>query len=209
MYIDICIAGDVWYTKLLSYVGTDLAIVCYSVTSPQSLQDVGEKWIPEIRRYSSTLPFILVGLKVDERFDHQKASSTSRTSTERRSSFKKCGRQYGKPWWGQDAMLQEHIEEVQIVDKKLAKKVAKVQGAAAHMECSAKTNHCVDVLFENTVPRVLDEHLLKRKKKSSLVKKIGKLLHSHDSDKKDEDANIRTQSQYQKQWRVKIRNWQI
>ena len=124
--------------RLLSYVGTDLVVVCYSVTSPQSLQDVSEKWIPEVRRYSTTLPFILVGLKVDERSDHQRASQTSTTSTGSRDSFKNAVSstesldQDIMPW------LQEHIQEIQIVDKKLAKKVAKSEGTLAHIEVSAK-----------------------------------------------------------------------
>ena len=178
--------------RLLSYVGTDLVVVCYSVTSPQSLQDVSEKWIPEVRRYSTTLPFILVGLKVDERSDHQRASQTSTTSTGSRDSFKNAVSstesldQDIMPW------LQEHIQEIQIVDKKLAKKVAKSEGALAHIEVSAKTGQGVEFLFTNTLAKVLDEHVLKKKKRSSLVKKLGKLLNS--GKKEGEENNIETQS---------------
>ena len=172
--------------------GTDLVVVCYSVTSPQSLQDVSEKWIPEVRRYSTTLPFILVGLKVDERSNHQRASQTSTTSTGSRDSFKNAVSstesldQDIMPW------LQEHIQEIQIVDKKLAKKVAKSEGALAHIEVSAKTGQGVEFLFTNTLPKVLDEHVLKKKKRSSLVKKLGKLLNS--GKKEGEENNTETQS---------------
>ena len=90
------------------------------------------------------------------------------------------------PW------LQEHIQEIQIVDKKLAKKVAKSEGALAHIEVSAKTGQGVEFLFTDTLPKVLDEHVLKKKKRSSLVKKLGKLLNS--GKKEGEENNIETQS---------------
>ena len=91
------------------------------------------------------------------------------------------------PW------LQEHIEEVHIVDKKLAKKVARSEGALAHLECSAKTGQAVEFLFANTIPKVLNEQVLKKKKKSSsLVKKLGKLLQN--GKKEGDDGNIETQS---------------
>ena len=73
------------------------------------------------------------------RSDHQRASQTSTTSTGSRDSFKNAVSstesldQDIMPW------LQEHIQEIQIVDKKLAKKVAKSEGALAHIEVSAKT----------------------------------------------------------------------
>ena len=91
------------------------------------------------------------------------------------------------PW------LQEHIPEIQIVDKKLAKKVAKSEGALAHMEVSAKTGQGVEYLFTNTLPKVLHENVFRKKKKSSsLVKKLGKLLNN--GKKEGEDSNIDTQS---------------
>ncbi|XP_074630995.1 rho-related GTP-binding protein RhoU-like isoform X3 [Acropora palmata] len=38
--------------RQLCYPATDVFIVCFSVVSPTSFANVGDKWLPEIRRYS-------------------------------------------------------------------------------------------------------------------------------------------------------------
>ena len=131
---------------------------------------------------------------MDERYDHQRASQASTTSTGSRDSSR------GTPVDSTESLdedimpwLQEHTEEIHIVDKKLAKKVVKSEGALAHLECSAKTGQAVGFLFANTIPKVLNEQVLKKKKKSSsLVKKLGKLLNN--GKREGEDPNIETQS---------------
>lgn len=49
-------AGQEDYDRLrpLSYPQTDVFLVCFSVTSPASFENVKEKWFPEVRRY----PFV-------------------------------------------------------------------------------------------------------------------------------------------------------
>merc|ERR1712223_615898 len=44
-------------------------IVCFSVVSPSSLENVREKWVPEITKHCPKTPFLLVGLKTDLRED--------------------------------------------------------------------------------------------------------------------------------------------
>merc|ERR1711885_117608 len=46
-------AGQEDYDRLrpLSYPNTDVFIVCYSIISPTSLENVGNKWLPEIRHF--------------------------------------------------------------------------------------------------------------------------------------------------------------
>ncbi|KAJ3217362.1 GTP-binding protein Rho1 [Dinochytrium kinnereticum] len=53
----------------LSYDGADLWIVCFSVDSRQSLINVIEKWVPEVKYFAPSIPLILVGCKVDLRND--------------------------------------------------------------------------------------------------------------------------------------------
>jgi small GTP-binding protein len=62
-------AGQEDYDRLrpLSYHMTDVFVVCYSTISPTSLHNVKEKWVPEIRHYAPTAPFILVGTQIDLR----------------------------------------------------------------------------------------------------------------------------------------------
>ena len=60
-------AGQEDYDHLrpLSYPGTDIFIVVFSVTSPNSFENVKAKWVPELRKRSPGTPFILVGSKTD------------------------------------------------------------------------------------------------------------------------------------------------
>ncbi|KAG5666582.1 hypothetical protein PVAND_014600 [Polypedilum vanderplanki] len=64
-------AGQEDYDRLrpLSYPQTDVFLVCFSVVSPSSFENVKEKWVPEIRHYGKKTPFILVGTQVDLRED--------------------------------------------------------------------------------------------------------------------------------------------
>ena len=52
-----------------SYPNTDVFIVCYSVISPTSLQNVRNKWLPEIRHHCPNASFLLVDTKSDLRKD--------------------------------------------------------------------------------------------------------------------------------------------
>ncbi|CAL5988482.1 Rac/Rho-like_protein [Hexamita inflata] len=51
--------------RCYSYVNVDVFIVCYSVENHFSLNNVVNRWIPEMRGYKSDVPFILVGTKCD------------------------------------------------------------------------------------------------------------------------------------------------
>lgn len=64
-------AGQEDYDRLrpLSYPGTDVFIVCFSLVSPASFENVRSKWIPEIQNHCPNTPFILVGTKLDMRDD--------------------------------------------------------------------------------------------------------------------------------------------
>lgn len=53
----------------LSYPQTDIFLVCFSVVSPPSFENVRTKWIPEITHHCPSTPLILVGTKLDLRDD--------------------------------------------------------------------------------------------------------------------------------------------
>ena len=65
------VAGQEDYDTLrpLSYPNTDVFIVAYSIASQSSFESVKEKWVPEIRLHCPNVPFILVGLKEELRYD--------------------------------------------------------------------------------------------------------------------------------------------
>lgn len=167
--------------RLLSYLSTDLAIICYSVTSPQSLQDIPGKWIPELRRFSPTTPFVMVGLKTDARNENEhhrisQISSSSSGSTDSTGSFESQNEDEIMPW------MLDYDEEIEIVDRKTAKKIARANGALAHVECSAKTGQSVDLLFQEILPRVLEHHRPRNRKRRSLVRRLGRFLHVRTTD---------------------------
>lgn len=62
-------AGQEDYDRLrpLSYPQTDVFLVCYSIISPSSFQNVKQKWVPEITHHAPGVPFLLVATKLDLR----------------------------------------------------------------------------------------------------------------------------------------------
>ena len=64
-------AGQEDYDRLrpLSYPQTDVFLVCFSVTSPASFENVREKWFPEVHHHCPGVPCLIVGTQIDLRED--------------------------------------------------------------------------------------------------------------------------------------------
>ncbi|KAI9728119.1 MAG: Rho GTPase [Chrysothrix sp. TS-e1954] len=62
-------AGQEEYDRLrpLSYPETDLLFVCFAIDCPASLENVMDKWYPEVLHFCPTTPVVLLGLKSDLR----------------------------------------------------------------------------------------------------------------------------------------------
>ncbi|OZJ03404.1 hypothetical protein BZG36_03998, partial [Bifiguratus adelaidae] len=73
-------AGQEDYDRLrpLSYPKTDVFLVCFSVTSPASFENVKEKWFPEVHHHCPGVPCLLVGTQVDLRDDPNVLSKLQR-----------------------------------------------------------------------------------------------------------------------------------
>ncbi|TDG46367.1 hypothetical protein AWZ03_007141 [Drosophila navojoa] len=55
--------------RLLSYPDTDVIVMCFSIDLPDSLENIQDKWIPEVKHFCPNVPIILVGNKRDLRHD--------------------------------------------------------------------------------------------------------------------------------------------
>ncbi|KAI8984662.1 P-loop containing nucleoside triphosphate hydrolase protein [Mycotypha africana] len=76
-------AGQEDYDRLrtLSYPDADVILVAFSIDAPESLSNVKEKWVPEVRRYCPPdLPVLLVGCKADLRQDKMVIESLQKES---------------------------------------------------------------------------------------------------------------------------------
>ena len=62
-------AGQEDYDRLrpLSYPSTDVIIICFSLENVENIDNVVEKWTPEVRQFCPKIPIILVGTKKDLR----------------------------------------------------------------------------------------------------------------------------------------------
>jgi len=66
-------AGQEDYDRLrpLSYPQTDVFLICFSLVSPPSYENVRTKWYPEISHHAPSAQTVLVGTKLDLREDPQ------------------------------------------------------------------------------------------------------------------------------------------
>lgn len=71
-------AGQEDYDRLrpLSYPDTDVVLVCFSIDEPASLDNVLQRWHPELVHFLPNVPRLLVGLKADlrDKLDHPPSS---------------------------------------------------------------------------------------------------------------------------------------
>ncbi|KAF7637122.1 Ras-like GTP-binding protein Rho1 [Meloidogyne graminicola] len=77
-------AGQEDYDRLrpLSYPDTNVILMCFSVDSPDSLENITEKWTPEVRHFCPNVPIILVGNKKDLRTDPQTVKELAKNKQE-------------------------------------------------------------------------------------------------------------------------------
>jgi Ras-related C3 botulinum toxin substrate 1 len=76
-------AGQEDYDRLrpLSYPQTDVFLICFSIVSRASFDNVKAKWAPEIEHHAPAVPIILVGTKLDLRDDEATKESMRKMRT--------------------------------------------------------------------------------------------------------------------------------
>ncbi|OHS99255.1 Ras-related protein ced-10 [Tritrichomonas foetus] len=120
-------AGQEDYKKLrpLSYPQTDVFILCFSLVSPTSLENVQNMWVPEVKEHCPGTPYILVGMKSDLRDEFPQHAD----------EFKSKG-------W--EPVAQNKGEEMK-----------KTIGAQDYVECSALKQFHLKEVFESAIKVVL------------------------------------------------------
>ena len=76
-------AGQEDYDRLrpLSYPGSDVILMCFSIDSQHSFENILNKWVPEIKYFCPRVPLILVGNKKDLRSDKNTIKELSKMDT--------------------------------------------------------------------------------------------------------------------------------
>ncbi|KAK3941698.1 GTP-binding protein rhoC [Diplogelasinospora grovesii] len=123
-------AGQEEYDRLrpLSYPETDLIFVCFAIDCPNSLENVMDKWYPEVLHFCPYTPLILVGLKSDLRYkktciDMLKTQGLTPVTTEQGLAVaKKMNAQYmecsSKEMKGVEEIFEQAILTVVVNDRK-------------------------------------------------------------------------------------------
>ncbi|KAI1815654.1 ras-domain-containing protein [Poronia punctata] len=123
-------AGQEEYDRLrpLSYPETDLIFVCFAIDCPNSLDNVLDKWYPEVLHFCPYTPLFLVGLKSDLRhkktcIEMLKTQGLTPVTTEQGMAVaKKMGAEYmecsSKEMVGVDEVFDRAIHTVVINDRR-------------------------------------------------------------------------------------------
>ena len=72
IYFIFCILQEEYEgLRLLSYPGTHVFLLSYSVVMPDTMKNLEIKWLPEVRNNSPTSAFLIVGTQIDLRDDEK------------------------------------------------------------------------------------------------------------------------------------------
>ena len=122
-------AGQEEFDKLrpLSYPGSDIVCICFSLVDEQSLQNTREKWLPEVQDNIAGVPIFLVGLKADLR---DEMPDVAVTTDKGEALVTELG---ATQYWEVSAKTHTHVDELffAAVDVVLTKRKGESQAAAA------------------------------------------------------------------------------
>ncbi|XP_023234890.1 ras-related protein ced-10-like [Centruroides vittatus] len=110
-------AGQEDYEKLrpLSYPGTDVFLLCFSVDNRPSFNNIAAKWQPEVRHHCPRAPYILVATKTDLRSTSDNSNLISRSSGKKMAAKIKAAKYVecsAKTLEGVQEVLEEAVRSV-------------------------------------------------------------------------------------------------
>lgn len=153
------------YKKLrpLTYPQTDIFLICFSLVHPNTLENVENMWLPEIKEYCPGVPFILVGTKLDYR-----------------DEFDQHEDEYKSRGW-QPVSYEQGLA----MKNKL--------GASDYIECSTLTLKNIDEVFEAAIRAVLHPRIVKPQQEPASKKKKSGFFNFFTKDKKKKSDKNKNQ----------------
>jgi small GTP-binding protein len=120
-------AGQEDYKKLrpLSYPHTDVFVLCFHIGFPASLESVQNMWVPEVKEHCPDTPYILVG-----------------TNSECRDMIAANPRD-------------ERVKGMEPIPRPIGEEMKRLINARAYIECSARMQVNLRVVFEEAMAAVL------------------------------------------------------
>ncbi|KAJ7720816.1 P-loop containing nucleoside triphosphate hydrolase protein [Mycena metata] len=132
------------HSRPTSYPKTDVFLICFSIGSRASFENVKQKWLPEIHHFCPEVPWILVGTQVDLR-DEERDSAAAEHKKGKRGRLLTAA-----------------------AGEKLARELKTVK----YVECSAKTQQGVKQTFREAIDAAVEYQsrpVVEDKKKSNCV----------------------------------------
>ena len=87
-------ASDEARFRPISYSEANIFLLCFSVVCPDTLTNLKERWVPELRRYSPSTPILLVGTKTDLR--HSARTVSKLVENGHQPVYEKAGQQLAR-----------------------------------------------------------------------------------------------------------------
>jgi len=153
-------AGQGEWDKLryLAYPETDCFILCFDISSPDSLANLKQKWMPEIVQHRPGVPYVVVGTKRDLRTGADKTKLTdSKDSKDSKDQKKNTGLfgKFRKDTSSEDKQPENRpttvAEDIRLIPEAEGKQVASELGASEYMECSALTQESLRTVFDHVI----------------------------------------------------------
>ncbi|KHN47207.1 Rac-like GTP-binding protein 7 [Glycine soja] len=142
-------AGQEDYNRLrpLSYRGADVFLLCYSLISKASYENISKKWIPELRHYAPNVPIVLVGTKLVMHYSLCNNPPVNLQWMQYSSTYIQLNVMTYMPW--------QKTEE--------GEELKKMIGAVTYIECSSKTQLNVKTVFDAAIKVALKPPKPKKK----------------------------------------------
>ena len=161
-------AGQEDYDRLrpLSYPQTDVFLLCFSITSPASLDNIRSKWHPEINHHAPGVPFLLVGTKMDLRED---PDTVTRLQQKRLAPVTpQDGQGLATVRRRATGAAGARVALTRVI-LPLAPRASQELGAYKYLECSALTQAGLKDVFDEACRCVLAHATQKSKKKKACL----------------------------------------